>query len=58
MKRTSNFMSRFCPHLDRLPGVPEDVSRRDFLEGAPQWFSARAGIPKGLIDWFFFANRR
>ena len=27
-------MSRSCPHLDKLLGIQEEVSRRDFLDGA------------------------
>jgi len=27
-------MSRSCPHLDKLLGMREEVSRRDFLDGA------------------------
>ena len=27
-------MSRSCPHLDKLLGMREEVTRRDFLDGA------------------------
>ncbi len=45
-------MSRRCPHLDKILGMGEEVSRRDFLDGALLASGAAllaAGAPSELL---------